>query len=122
MTYSYDFKLKIFNLIKSKKFNNIEIMNIFKISRRTFYKIKNDHKLRGGSKYSYLEKNKRDTKITETIRKFITNYVIKHINFDHKELMLVINKKFNVLVSKTSIYRILKEENISKKKHTLNKY
>ena len=43
MTYSNDLKLKIFECIKYKKYNNSEIMKIFNISKKTFYKIKNTY-------------------------------------------------------------------------------
>ena len=50
MTYSYDLKIKIIGFIKSKKFTDIEIITMFQISNKTFYSIKNDSKLKGGSK------------------------------------------------------------------------
>ena len=68
MAYSYDLKIKILGFIKSKKFTNAEIINMFEISKKTFYAIKNDPKLIGGSKYSYSESHKRTTKITILIK------------------------------------------------------
>lgn len=41
MTYSNDLKIKIIGCIKLKKYKDIEIMEIFSISKDTFYKIKN---------------------------------------------------------------------------------
>ena len=116
MTYSYDLKIKILGFIKSKKFTNIEIINMFQISNKTFYSIKNDPKLRSGSKYSNSDTHKRTTKITIDIRNFIVKYVTTKVNFDYKKLIRIINKKYNTLISKTSVYRILKEEDITKKK------
>lgn len=122
MTYSYDLKMKILGFIKSKKFTNLEIINMFKINKKTFYKIKNNLKLRGGSKYSNLKSYKRKTKITDSIKNFIEKYVITRINFDYKKLITIINKKYNILISKTSIYRILENKKITKKKLVINKY
>lgn len=122
MTYSSDLKLKIMGFIKSKKFNDTEIINMFKINRNTFYKIKNDYKLRGGSKYLFLKSHKRNTKITNSIKNFIAKYVTTKINFNYKNLILKIHKIYNVSISKTSIYRILKNHKITKKKFIINKY
>ena len=83
MAYSYDLKMKILGFIRSKKFTNTEIINMFKISRNTFYAIKNDPKLRGGSKYAHSRSHKRDTKITNSIKNFIIKYVTTNINFDY---------------------------------------
>ena len=41
MTYSNDLRMKILKCISSKKYTDIEIMNIFEISRTTFYVQKN---------------------------------------------------------------------------------
>ena len=116
MTYNYDLLIKILGFIKSKRFTDTEIINMFKISRDTFYKIKNDPKLKGGSKYSYSKSHKRKTKITIFIKNFIIKYVTTNINFDYKKLINVTNKKYDTLISKTSIYRILKDQHITKKK------
>src|SRR5437870_3884743 len=122
MTYSYDLKIKIVGFIKSKKFTDIEIINMFQISNKTFYSIKNDSKLKGGSKHSNSESHKRITKITIDIRNFIVKYVTAKVNFDYKKLIRIINKKYKTLISKTSVYRILKNENITKKKFVINKF
>jgi hypothetical protein len=74
MTYSYDLKIKILGFIKSKKFTDIEIINMFKISKYTFYKIKNDPKLKGGSKYSYSKSYKRNSKMTYFIKNKISHF------------------------------------------------
>ena len=116
MTYSNDLKIKIIGVIKSRKFTNIEIMKIFGINKKTFYKIKNDSKLRGGSKYSHLKSYKRKSKITNSIKNFIIKYVTDKINFNYKKLLCIINKKYNLFISKTSIYRILKNYGVTKKK------
>lgn len=122
MTYSYDLKIKIMGAIKSNKFTVKEIVSMFGINKNTFYRIKNDSRLTGGSKYSNVNIHKRNTKITQIIRNFIVKYVTSKINFDYKELINGINKKYNTLISKTSVYRILSEEKITKKKFRISKY
>lgn len=67
MVYSNDLKMKILKIIKSKKFTNIEIINMFDINKRTFYAIKNDHIFKK-NKYFHLKTNKRKTKITKFIK------------------------------------------------------
>ena len=114
-TVGYDLKIKILKFIESKKFTRIEIMNMFKMSKKTFYKIKNDFQLRENNKCSYKKSHKRTTKITDSIKKFIIKYVTSKVIFDYKKLICIINKKYNVSISKSSIYGILKNHNITKK-------
>jgi transposase len=47
---------------------------------------------------------------------YICKYVTEHINFDHKKLIKLIKNKFNVDCHKNSIYTILKNNNITRKK------
>jgi len=110
MTYSNDLKKKIIDNIRSKKYTDIEMINFFNISRGTFYKIKKN------INKEIIYRNKRTSKITTTIMTYIKKYVTRNINFNYTKLVQLINKNFNVLVSKTTIYDVLAKKNITKKK------
>jgi transposase len=56
------------------------------------------------------------SKITPEIKKYIVVYVAKRITFNVKNLNRCLKNTFNTTVSKSSIYRILKENNMSYKK------
>ena len=101
MTYSNDLKKKIIDNIRSKKYTDIEMINFFNISRGTFYKIKKN------MDKEIIYRNKRTSKITTTIMTYIKKYVTRNINFNYAKLVQLINKNFNVLVSKTTIYDVL---------------
>ena len=58
----------------------------------------------------------RKIKITIQIKQFIKNYVISKKIFSFKKLLLCIKKEYNVIISKSSIYNILKEQNITRKR------
>lgn len=119
MTYSNDLKLKILRFTKLKKFTYTEIMNLFDISKAAFYKIIKESKLKKNNKKS---NTKRHRKITNQIENFIVNYVVTKINFNYNNLIIIITKKYNVTISKTSIYRILAKNHVKKKRSFLNKY
>jgi len=55
----------------------------------------------------FIYRNKRKSKITTTIMTYIKKYVTRNINFNYAKLVQLINKNFNVLVSKTTIYDVL---------------
>jgi len=59
---------------------------------------------------------KRASKITPNIRAFIATYVCNSIVFNRFELIGEIKTKFEVSISKSSIYNILKSSNITRKK------
>ena len=80
MTYSNDLRMKILKCISSKKYTDIEIMNIFEISRTTFYKFKKINKLQQNRKYNILKNSYINSKISSTIRTFIQKYVLEMIN------------------------------------------
>ena len=110
MTYSDDFILAIKGLINSKKMNDTEIINILKISRDTFYKIKKDIVHRSNSK-----KINKKTKITKQVNNYICSYVTRNINFNYKKLINLIHKRFNLKIGKSTLYNILKKNKIKKK-------
>ena len=75
----------------------------------TFYKIKNQINER------CLKNSKRITKITNPIKIYIKIYVTRKIIFNYKKLIILIYKNFNVIISKSTIYNILKDSKIKKK-------
>ena len=64
-------------------------------------------------KQKYIKTN---VKITSNIKSYIYKYVIKRIVFNYKNLLLLIKKKFNITISKSSIYNILHNLHITRKK------
>src|ERR1700729_1796558 len=93
------------------KTKNIEkTVDIFKISERSlFYWVKNKDK---------LENKKRiiKSKYTREVKKYIIKYVKRNINFDCNKLIRLINIKYNINPSRSTIYRILKTNKITYKK------
>lgn len=116
MVISNDLKQRIILQIKNKEFNDNQIIDIFKISRGTFYKIKNN--LKSGSKKKPI---KRKTKITDKIKKYILKYVVRNSNFKCEKLIFLVEKNFNTRISKSSIYSILSKNKIKKKQY-IKKY
>ena len=47
---------------------------------------------------------------------YIRAYVIRRVNFNYKKLISLIKKRYNVLISKSLLYKCIKSMNISKKK------
>lgn len=60
--------------------------------------------------------NKKNVKITTNIKLYIRWYVIKYYNFNYKKLLVAIYRKYKIHISKTSLYNILKQLNITRKK------
>ena len=63
-----------------------------------------------------IPQRKRISKVTPSIRCYIRNYVIRRINFKYKLLIKNIKKKYDVMISKSYIYSLLKQMNIKNKK------
>ena len=101
--YKYDL-LRLKQIVTSYQGPKINIPKIFQISRSTYYHWK---------KYSPKQ---RKVKITPNIKCFIRTYVINKINFDYKKLINIIQRKFYIQISKSSVYNILKQMKITKKK------
>ena len=111
--YPLIFKITVVNYYKLKKIPIIELLNIFKISRSSLY-----NWVKFYNKNELLEKKqyKRDSKYTCEIRKYISEYVVKRVNFDYKKLIRVINKKYKIESHKSSIYLILHLKKITRKR------
>jgi len=112
MTISCDLKKRILIAHKFKKHKGYSVKHILDM-----YKISN------GSLYNWISKQGslftktiRRTKITAPIKCYIRAYVIRNVNFNRYKLIKLIKKNYNVLISVSSIYNILKQMNVTKKK------
>tara|TARA_B110001454_G_scaffold97999_1_gene92749 strand:+ start:2418 stop:3377 length:960 start_codon:yes stop_codon:yes gene_type:complete len=89
-----------------------DILKIFKISNGSLYNWVNQYNqkmLTNKCKY------KKMSKYTPAIKCFIRAYVIKHIDFDYKKLIINIKNKYKLTISITSLYDIIKQMNITRK-------
>ena len=103
--------------IEMNEFNNFEISIIFGIDLKTIYNWKKQYQ----NNTLYNNQN-RKTKISPKIKLYIENYVTTRVNFNYKKLIVTIKKKFNIQISKTTIYHVLKEKKIKKKNFTIKLY
>lgn len=100
--------LKIKKIVKIKS-----IVTIFNISKSSLYNWLKEYNL--GilfEKKSYTKKSK----YTDEIRNYIKKYVISHKIFNYKKLISLLKRKFNIEVSKSSLYGILKDLKITCKR------
>lgn len=109
--YNYIFKLQVIKCYNSSNYTISELLNIFGISNGTLY-----NWIRKYENNTLEERKIRELKITPNMKCYIREYVIKRINFDYKRLTRIIKKKYNVSISKSSIYECLKYMNITRKK------
>ena len=113
--YSNDFKSAVLNFYFSDLFTLSNTISIFNISKSTLYNWVNSFQ-----KFKTIFKSnirpKYNSKITNEIQNFIVTCVIKKSIFTIKNLKRRIFKIFSVHISKSSIYRILKINNITHKK------
>ncbi len=96
--------------LQSKLIKVNDVLNKFQISRGTLF---NWIKLNKANK---LMPKTRKSKFNEQIIEYIRKYVVKRINFSPNLLMKQIKRLFNKKISQSSIYNILKANNISRKK------
>lgn len=111
MTYCIDLRKRVINSILRFKFSIQLVSKIFNVNRSTIYRWINLHK----NNNLYI-KTSRKLKINQSIKEYIKNYVIKRTNFSYIRLIKIIQKKYNTSIAKSTIYNILKELNITKKK------
>ena len=90
-----------------------DIIKIFKISNGTLYNWVNEYnnnELKDKLKYIKL------SKFTPTIRCYIRAYVLRVIAFDYKKLINNIKRKYLIDICKSSLYNLLSDMNITRKK------
>ena len=111
MVYSTDFKIFTISLYKNTSF-----METYKIVKTAHPKFSTNTLCR------WIEQDKNDTLtvvvkrnrksvIAQAIKDFIIDYVKKYNTFNHKELIKLIKKRFNVTIRKSMIYKLLKQLN-----------
>lgn len=109
--YTTDLKLSVINFYNSDLFTIENCTNIFNISKSSLYNWVNLN-----FQYTPNVRKPYCSKINNTVQKYIIEYVTKKIVFTIKKLRKCIKNVFNILVSKSSIYRILKKFNITNKR------
>lgn len=105
------FKLRVINCYNTKKYKIKDLLNIFNISNGSLYKWLKQYK-NGSLKI----KNKRKEKLTKEMKCYIRSYVIRRVNFNYKKLILLIQKRYRILISKSLLYKCIASMEISKKK------
>ena len=112
MTYSYDFKKLILRLTAKKLMSNKTLSKYANVSKTSIYY---------WSKGKYLTniKSTRKSKITPQIKCYILNYIIRKTNFNRFKLLQLIKKKYNVSISKSTLYTVMKKLNLRKKKYLI---
>lgn len=125
--YSIDIIRSCINLYINLKKNGIVgidrikyIKNVFNIHINTLYIWINKYFNKESKTFdfsSYKTNFKyNNLKITESIERFIINSIDSNNNFNIKKIKNNIHKKFNVYLSKSSIYHVLHKNNLSYKK------
>lgn len=104
MTYSFDLKIRAAESYLNKYTNRKQILKIFKISAGVLYKWISLYK----KGLLVNKQTKRKSKITLEMKEYIRNYKKNRTNFDYRKLIKIVEKKFNISISKSSLYEVLK--------------
>jgi transposase len=112
--YPLFFKLRVIKYYYDNQDIHIsKILVIFNISNGTLYnwlRLYNNNSLT--EKKNYTKKSI----ISPSIKMFIMTYVLRKIHFNYRSLIIAIKRKFNLIISKSTIYSILDKMNITHKK------
>ena len=111
MTYSTFYRQKVINCYKKHNMTISQTAVIFEISRKTIY---NWIKLYDKNELS--PNRVRKQKIKNDVINFIKTYVLTDHVFNYKILLNLIAIKYKINISKSTVYNILKENNITRKK------
>jgi len=106
-------KMKVISCYLSDQYTINEIVSIFDICKSSIYNWINLYKK--GDLHEKM-KYKKNSMYTDEIRKYICIYVIKRTNFDYKKLIRIIKDKYNIICKKSSLYKILKDHKITRKR------
>lgn len=109
--YDIKFKLKVINCKKNNKLARKQLLDVYDISNGSLYNWYNQY-----DNNSLPVKICRKSKITPNIKCYIMKYIITRINFNRYKLIKLIDKNFKVKISQSTLYKIISELNISKKK------
>ena len=112
--YPLIYKRYIVNYFYNRTTESIEdILKKFNISNGSLYNWIHLDKLNNlSNKKKYIKKSK----ITENIKKYIYKYIIRKMIFNYRKLIQLIKKKFNIIISKSSLYKTIKICKITRKK------
>ena len=80
MTLSDDLKERIIIAVENCKFSDKKLMDIFRISKKTFYTIKKQYPNQTHLKKNNVSKKIRNTKITNEIKNHIANMSLESMN------------------------------------------
>lgn len=118
--YSYEFRYLVVNLYFQLEKNNIVGNERIKIIRKCVSKQFHINSLYNWIKNIDIKKrNFYNFKITDDIEKFIIDSLNSNNFISAKKIKILIKDKFNVSLSKTSIYSIYKKNNFTFKKNTI---
>lgn len=111
--FSVDYKFLTVQLFFIHKLTIKNILKMCNICRKTFY---NWRKLYKNNNLDVIKKYNKTSKFTSNLLKYIKNKIIRKKILNIHKLIKIIKKKFNIIVSRSSIYNILKLLNITYKR------
>ena len=111
--YPLIFRLTVISYYNLKKSPIKELLIIFNISKSSLYNWLKDYRL---GKLSEKKRYKKRSKFTSEIKIYIKKYVLSRKIFNYKRLINLIKKKFNTNISKSSLYNVLKNLEITYKR------
>ena len=107
------FKRLVVNKYNDRKIKISKLLDTYNISNGSLYNWIN--KVKCNESLIKKQYNKK-SKYTGAIKCYIRSYVIRNHTFDYRKLLLLIQRKYNVTASKSSIYRILANMTITRKR------
>ena len=110
MTYGQKFVERILNLHVIHKFTFTHISIMMHISRKTIYNWRKNKNIQ--IKTKKYKKNK----YTPELEQYIVKYVTAKGKFKIRNLQSTVNKKFNIMLKRNTVYYILRKHNITYKK------
>jgi len=113
--YPLVFKQSVIRCYYNNNCKNIQyILNVYKISKSSLYNWINLHKI---NKLTYKKRYTKKSKIIPKIKCYIRSYVLRKKRFMYKKLIALIKKRYNIIISKSSLYNTLNKLNITRKRY-----
>lgn len=113
MTYSKDLRNRVIKCLHNRPENTSikYIAKLYDIDRSTIYRWNKLHYI------GKLEPSKtRKGKLSTETKKYINKYIDRYTNFNYKNLLKLLDKKFKIKISKSLLYKTIKELGITRKK------
>lgn len=98
--YDIKFKLKVIRCKKNNKLVRKQLLDVYEISNGSLYNWCNQY-----DNNTLPIKICRKSKITPNIKCYIMKYIITRINFNRHNLIKLIDKKFKVKISQSTLYK-----------------